>query len=303
MSNQRPAKKQPMSAAQRADAKAKLDAKNQRRAERKEAEKQAALEKARKARNTRIGAILAVVVVVGLVIFAITKFTGDDRPVVAPKNIDGHAVVVGEESAPTTVTIYEDLQCPACASLEGAFGEQVNAAIEAGTVKVEYRLVSFLDNASRNEYSSRAANVLMAVLDTAGVDAFKSLHDTLYAQQPAEGTAGPENDELIDLAVAAGADADAIRAAVEDGKFVPWITKSATEQWSKDGYTSTPTVLVNGEQIDNQTLGQYLVPAGTDEGSTDQGTTDEGSTDSGSKDSGKQDSGKQDSGKKDSGKK
>ncbi len=274
MSNQRPAKKQPMSAAQRAEAKAKLEAKNARRAERKEAERVAAEAKARKARNSRIGGILAAVVVIGLVIFAIVKFTGDDRPVVAPKAVSGEAVVVGDEAAPTTITIYEDLQCPACASLEGQFGEQINAAIDAGTVKVEYKIVSFLDSASGNDYSSRAANVLFAVLETAGVDAFKSLHDTLFANQPAERTDGPEDDELIELAVAAGADEAEIKDAVEEGTYVPWVKKVATEQWSKDGHQGTPTVLVDGETIENATLGQYLTAdsgADADTGDADSG--------------------------------
>lgn len=247
MSNHRPAKKQPLSAAQRAEAQAKQAAKAERRAARKEEERVAQEAAAKQSRNRTALAMLAGVAVVALVIFAFMKLT-DDGPVVEPKGADGFAVVVGDADAPMTVTIYEDLQCPACANLESAIGESVNEAIEAGRIKVEYRLVSFLDKASDNDYSSRAANILLVVQHTAGADAFKSLHDTLFANQPEEGTKGPEDDELIDMAVEAGAVEDEVRPLQEDMEFKGWIA-SATDQWSKDGFNSTPTVLVDGEQL------------------------------------------------------
>ena len=84
-------------------------------------------------------------------------------------------------------------------------------AIADGKVKVEYRIVSFLDDASENEYSSRAANALYVVADTAGPDAFAKFHTLLYENQPAEGTAGPDDDQLIAWAVEAGADEAAVR--------------------------------------------------------------------------------------------
>ena len=49
---------------------------------------------------------------------------------------------------------------------------QVDQAVEDGKVKVEYRMVAFLDGASTTEYSSRALNALMVVLDTSGPDAY-----------------------------------------------------------------------------------------------------------------------------------
>lgn len=251
MSNHRPAKKQPLSAAQRAEAQAKQAAKAERRAVRKEEERVAQEAAARKSRNRTLLAMVVGVVAVALVIVGGMWYFGkDDGPVVEPRGTDGFAVVVGEADAPMTVTIYEDLQCPACANLEGAVGEDINKAIEEGRIKVEYRVVSFLDKASLNEYSSRAANILMATQDTAGTEAFKKLHDALFANQPDEGTKGPDDDELIAMAVEAGAKEDEVRPLQEDMTFRGWIAK-ATDQWSKDGFTSTPTVLVDGEQLND----------------------------------------------------
>ena len=74
-----------------------------------------------------------------------------------PSNLTGdYNVVIGKSSAPTTIKLYEDLQCPICKAFEGATGAQTEAAIEAGKVKVDYHMVAFLDDASTTKYSSRA---------------------------------------------------------------------------------------------------------------------------------------------------
>jgi protein-disulfide isomerase len=137
-----------------------------------------------------------------------------------------YGVVVGQPDAPTTIVVYEDFQCPVCGAFEKLTSEKVRAAVEAGEVKVEYRIVSFLDRASLNDYSSRAANAALVVLDEAGVDAFWRFHDLLFAQQPDEGTAGPDDDDLVDRAVEAGADRDAVADAIEADRFGPWVVNA-----------------------------------------------------------------------------
>jgi protein-disulfide isomerase len=132
----------------------------------------------------------------------------------------------------------------------------VRTGVDAGKVKVEYRMVSFLDRASQNEYSSRAANAAMVVLDTAGVDAFWTFHDLLYSNQPAEGTAGPDDDQLVALAVQAGADENEVSDPIRAGQFDQWVV-NATDQMSKNGVTGTPTVLIDGERA-GETAGDSL---------------------------------------------
>lgn len=212
----------------------------------------------RSERNSRLAvagavvAVLAVVLGVGFWIQASRDTTGDPAAATPSGVTDDYSVVVGDEAAPATITVYEDLQCPVCKSFEDATEDPVNAAIDAGDVMVEYRLVSFLDDASTNDYSSRALNALLVTLDTAGVDAFRELHDALFADQPAEGGPGPEDDELIEAAVAAGADEAAIRAPIEDKIYEQWIT-NATGQMQPNGVTGTPTVLIDGEQVGGST--------------------------------------------------
>jgi protein-disulfide isomerase len=162
-----------------------------------------------------------------------------------PANTTGYAVVVGKASAPTTLKFYEDPQCPICQAFEQAVGDKVTAAIDAGKIKVEYHVVSFLDRSSKNQYSSRAANALYVVADTAGPEAFKKFHDLLYQNQPQEGTAGPEDAQLIQWAVQAGADESAITKPIEDGQYDQFV-KNATDQMSVDGVNGTPGVFVDG---------------------------------------------------------
>ena len=219
---------------------------------------QALIEERRKDEQRRrffvVGGIVAAVVVIGVLAWflAMQDDSGeatDQQSTPTSQAIDEYAVVVGDAEAPATVTLYEDLQCPACAQLEAAVGDQLSQAIDDGSVKVEYRMISFLDNASTNEYSSRAMNAALVVLQEAGVDSFREFHDILFARQPAEGGAGYTDDELVELAVEAGAEESAVRPGIEDKVFDQWIT-NATDQSSKDGVNGTPTVEVDGERVE-----------------------------------------------------
>jgi len=198
-----------------------------------------------------VGAVVAVLAIIGgLAWWGISRGdTSGEAASNAPANTDGYAVVVGDADAPITMKFYEDPQCPICKAFEEQVGDQVSAAVAAGDLKVEYHVVSFLDHASENDYSSRAANALYSVADVAGVEVFKKFHDELYANQPDEGTAGPEDDELIASAVEAGAEESAVRSAIEDKVFEQWIV-NATDQMSKDGVNGTPTVFIDGEKVE-----------------------------------------------------
>lgn len=206
-------------------------------------------------RNTYVAAavlaVIAAVVGIGLLVQSNRDTTGDDALVPTAATSD-FGVVVGEPDAPTTITVYEDFQCPICQVFETATAEKLRAAVQAGTVKVEYRVVSFLDRASENAYSSRAANAAAAVLDAAGASAWWAFHDLLFADQPDEGTAGPSNEELVDTAVEAGADRSGVEDAVQRGSFDQWV-ENATDAMSRNGVTGTPTALIDGK-VAGQTL-------------------------------------------------
>ncbi|MFC6153589.1 DsbA family protein [Nocardioides yefusunii] len=226
-------------------------------AQRREARKQkaaaqaAAAEAARVARQRKeritVGAIVAVVLalVVGVAWWAVR----DSGPVAAPKNVvDSYALAVGDPDAEHVVEIHEDFLCPACAWFEGETNEDLTAAAEAGKVYVKYLPINFLSRFG--DYSERATNAFAVVLDAAGPEVAKTFHDSLFAAQPAENGNKPDDDWLVEKAVAAGADEDAVRDGIEEMAFEGWVAE-ATDAASKAGIRSTPTVVVDGTVLEN----------------------------------------------------
>jgi protein-disulfide isomerase len=84
------------------------------------------------------------------------------------------------------------------------------------------------------------------VADTAGPEAFQKMHELVYQNQPAEGSAGPEDDQLIAWAVEAGADESKVSGPFKDGAYDQFV-QNATDQMSKDGVNGTPGVFVDGK--------------------------------------------------------
>lgn len=151
------------------------------------------------------------------------------------------------------VDIFVDYQCPFCGAFEKAQGEQIKAWVIAGQATISYHIISFLDQASPNQYSSRAANAAACVTDT-DPNKFFAYNQILFDTQPAEKTAGATNAELIKKAVAAGVSVTpSFSACVTDGKFSDWVltatarTAGPIPNSSIPRVESTPTVLVNGE--------------------------------------------------------
>lgn len=193
-----------------------------------------------------IVAVLAVVLGVGFLISTQVDTSGEEADATPSGLADGFGIVWGEEDAPTTVTIYEDMQCPVCREFEQATTDKLTEAVEAGKVRVDFRMVSFLDAQSTNQYSSRALNAAFAVYEAGGVEAWKKFHDTLYANQPEEGGAGLTDEQLIAFAVDAGVEKSEVEDAINDKIYAQFIV-NATDQMSKNGVNGTPTAFINGE--------------------------------------------------------
>jgi protein-disulfide isomerase len=237
----------------------------------KAAQVRAEQQRAERRRLVIIGAVvLALVVAAGFAIQAWRDSTG--ATATPPEGAtDDFGVLVGEASAPTTITIYEDFLCPVCGVFDEATAAPLEQAAEAGDVQLDLRIVAILDRASDDEYSTRSANAAAVVLDTAGLDAYLAFKGLLFENQPAEGGPGLSDDELVDLAVEAGAEEDAVRPGIEDKSFEQW-TVNATDAMSQAGVTGTPTILVDGRQVEGASLQEVvdrtLAAAGATAGAT-----------------------------------
>ncbi len=204
-----------------------------------------------------IAAVLTLILLAGYAVQSARDTTGETGAV--PSGVvDEYAVPRGQESAPVTVTIYEDFMCPFCGDFEQASEPLLKQYVDSGDVQVHYRVLSFLDRFSEGaDYSTRAMNALGVVLDTAGPDVATEFHDLLFANQPQEGTTGPSDDELIAYAVVAGASENAVSGPIRDLQFEQWVL-NATDDASQDDVNSTPTVMVDGEVIEFETIDELL---------------------------------------------
>ncbi|MEU2350234.1 thioredoxin domain-containing protein [Modestobacter sp. NPDC049651] len=223
----------------------------------------AARAKAQRRRRTVVGGVVAaVVLVVALVVVVVVQSnrTSTSASAAVPANTSdgGYAFTVGDADAKVTLDLYEDFQCPNCKALEDSAGQTVDQLVQAGTAKVRYHGMAFLDTSRNDQYSTRALNAAAAVASTAGTEAYSRFHDLLFAHQPEEGGTGLTDDQLVTYAQQAGASGATVEQAIRDGEYEDW-TKKATEQASKDGVTGTPAVFVDGKQL---TAADQLTAAG-----------------------------------------
>lgn len=222
----------------------------ERSAARQQAAQLAKQQQAREKRNRTLLITLAGLVVAALIVggtvFALSR---SSEPGLAPPaaTADG-SFVVGNPDAPVTVQVVEDFQCPACQAFEAAAGDVLDEYAAGDEVNIEYRGIAFLDRASTTNYSTRALNASACVMGE-GEEVWKEFHRQMYLQQPAEGTAGLPDSDLVRIATEAGADEAAVSSCVEDSTYDDWAG-STTEQSADDGVDSTPTVFVDGEVVE-----------------------------------------------------
>lgn len=211
------------------------------------------LRKERQRRLLTMGAAgLALVLVVAAAVWWQTSRSKLDETAAVPEGANSSfGLRIGESDAEHEVVIYEDFLCPACKGFKDAYDETLDAAVADGSASVEYRVLNFLDRLG--DYPERSANAFAVVLDTAGPEVAKEFHDILYAEQPAEGSDYPDDAWLIEKAVEAGAEESEVTEGINDLAFKGWVengTKSATSA----GVRGTPTVLVDGEAIEQDAL-------------------------------------------------
>lgn len=195
---------------------------------------------------TSIGAVL-VLVIAGLIGWSVYRSQKSGSFTAPPgANPPGTGIVLGE--GPVTIDLYEDYLCPVCKQFQQTSGPTVNQLISEGKAKVVFHPVAFLNRFSTTEYSTRSS---AAAGCAAKGGKFKEFTDALFAKQPAEGSAGLSNDELIDIGAGVGLNRDDFGSCVKDGTYKPW-TEHVTDDASKAGVTGTPTIKVNGKDVEDR---------------------------------------------------
>jgi protein-disulfide isomerase len=127
-----------------------------------------------------------------------------DKPPLALSE-DGFGIAAGFEDAPTHIEIFTEPQCSHCADLQADFGDQLGYFIGVGALRVTYRPMIFLDDGP-DGYSAHVSNALFLAAegDATGTQ-FQGFVQELYGhQERTKGGPGPSDDEMADMAKAAG---------------------------------------------------------------------------------------------------
>jgi protein-disulfide isomerase len=194
--------------------------------------------------------------VVGMVIFVVVVGTvfsvmsNKSKTAAIPSSVskaDGYGIVFNGSVKNKTVDIWEDLQCPVCAQFESVNGTYIKNLVDSKKAKVVFHVLSFI-----GPESILAANAVACAADEGK---FLQLHAYLYAHQGQENTGTWINAALVKAGVAAGITTSKYSSCVTNGTFTNWVSAVAGDGSAKN-ITATPTVKVNGKEIDRNT--QYM---------------------------------------------
>ena len=238
---------------------------------------------ARKRMALQFGVGGAVVAVIALVVFALAS--GANKEAAVPANMsfnDGikigtnleaftpdYTPAPGEGGANVpNIQLYVDYQCPFCRDFELPNQSQIESWVSKGMATFELHPISFLDGrGTPNEYSSRAANAAVCVAEYSPNSLFK-FNSLLFANQPEEGMAGPDNSELFDRAKEAGISNESeIKSCINEKRFNTWIAdatnKALYEPLPVSGLKveGTPFVMVNDKQFVTEVQADFYSPA------------------------------------------
>jgi protein-disulfide isomerase len=154
---------------------------------------------------------------------------------------------------PVPITVYLDYQCPTCRAFETTNGDYLAALVQSGAATLDIHPIAILDRVSQGtRYSTRTANLMACVADTAP-ERFWAVSRELFAQQPEEGTAGPDDEALLKLAEGVGVTgSDAFESCVRSETHSGWVAaqtkalRTSPVPGTDIMVTGTPTVIVDG---------------------------------------------------------
>jgi protein-disulfide isomerase len=160
-------------------------------------------------------------------------------------------MTLGVEDAPVTLIEYASYTCPHCANFHNDTFKKLKADyIDTGKVKFIYREVYF------DRYGLWASMIARCN----GPEKFFGITDLIYKGQSDWARAGGASeivDELRKIGRLAGLENDQLEACLQDGTkaqtLVTWYQENATEH----GIESTPSFILNGEKISNQSYADF----------------------------------------------
>lgn len=187
------------------------------------------------------GAVILVLGVAALVAVAVIS-TGKG----GSQSTQARPVNTGAADAPVTMTVYEDFRCPGCRQFEARFRETVDELRDEGKLRVEYHLVTMIDDNLGGTGSQYAAEAALCAHDAGE---FVPYHDVLYKNQPPEQKdAFGDREHLLKLArQVEGLSSMQFEKCVKEGLKAGRVDRS-NAAFMEAGFGQTPTVIVDGER-------------------------------------------------------
>jgi protein-disulfide isomerase len=216
------------------------------------AAREAELKAQKRKRRTTIAIVTVVAVLalagIGYAIFATVRANQQDRAaVVTPPGIAEGTPYLAVGEGETVVDLYVDFMCPFCGQFAAGNSEQIAQMATNDDITLHYYPRSMLDPMSTSQdYSSRSAAASTAVW-AESPEMFLEYEQLLFQNQPAEGSAGLSDAELVALAEAVGASAETT-AAIEAHTYVPWI-QQVVEPHASSATQGTPSLWIDGEEF------------------------------------------------------
>lgn len=203
---------------------------------------------ARRTTFIAVAALAVVALVVGVVVL-VTRGSGEAVVPTYPATAAGGVVTAG--SGPIVVDVYEDFLCPVCERFEERYGEELTTALNGNRITVRYHDVAILDDRTDPPgFSTRAAN---AALCAAQAGVFPAYHARLFDEQPAEGSAGLTDEQLVAFGADLGVDLGPCVTGAANAADVAAATDAARSDpatRNPEGQFGTPTVLLDGARVD-----------------------------------------------------
>lgn len=159
----------------------------------------------------------------------------------------------GGEPVPTTardgllnIVTYVDFACPHCKTFEESYGPTITSLVAGGQATLEVHPVAFI-----NQASVRGANAAACVANYSPEN-FLDVSDAIFARQGE----GSSTGFFRDIVRSAGVHDDRVIDCVRGDSFTPWVEAAS----ARSGVQGTPTVIINGTQLDlaNQDFNDFL---------------------------------------------
>lgn len=153
--------------------------------------------------------------------------------------------VLGAATAPVTMELYSDFQCPACKLfVTGQLKALTDEFVRPGTLRIEARDIAFLGRGSRDESIELAVGAACA----AEQDRYWQFHDLVFWNQGRENRGDHDEAFIGRVAGQAMLDRAAFDACMQRGDLRAQVQAQTSRAFSA-GIQSTPTLVVNGQAV------------------------------------------------------